>query len=202
MAITRRAGAVLALFLTSTLLATGCSSGDDSSEAAGELYENPVTLTWWHNASQDGAGKEYWEKVAKDFSALHPTVTIEIEGIETNQLQRTRLPAALLSNDPPDIFQAWGGGELREQAEADYLKDITDQVQDEVARIGSSVEIWQADGRQYGLPYRMGIEGMWYNKDLFAQAGITAPPTTLDELNVSSPTCSPRSPRASCGSCC
>ncbi|ROO60724.1 carbohydrate ABC transporter substrate-binding protein (CUT1 family) [Micromonospora sp. Llam0] len=183
MAIPRRAGAVLALFLTSTLLATGCSNGDDNTEPAGELYENPVTLTWWHNASQDGPGKEYWEKVANDFSALHPTVTIEIEAIETNQLQRTRLPAALLSNDPPDIFQAWGGGELREQAEADYLKDITDQVQAEVESIGSSVEIWQADGRQYGLPYRMGIEGIWYNKDLFAQAGIDAPPTTFDELN-------------------
>ncbi|HWB35877.1 MAG TPA: extracellular solute-binding protein, partial [Rugosimonospora sp.] len=26
-------------------------------------------------------------------------------------------------------------------------------------------------------------EGFWYNKDLFTQAGITAPPTTLDELN-------------------
>ncbi|MEE3921503.1 hypothetical protein V2I01_34395 [Micromonospora sp. BRA006-A] len=37
-------------------------------------------------------GKTYWEKVAKDFSAAHPTVKIEIEAIETNQLQRTWLP--------------------------------------------------------------------------------------------------------------
>jgi raffinose/stachyose/melibiose transport system substrate-binding protein len=183
MAIPRRAGAVLALFMTTALLATACGGGGDEESSEGELYENPVTLTWWHNASQDGPGKTYWEKVAKDFSALHPTVTIEIEAIETNQLQRTRLPAALLTNDPPDIFQAWGGGELREQVEADYLKDITDEVQAEVSNIGSAVEIWQADGKQYGLPYRMGIEGIWYNKDMFAQAGIAAPPTTFEELN-------------------
>ncbi|MFI7553031.1 ABC transporter substrate-binding protein [Micromonospora sediminimaris] len=170
--------------MTTALLVAGCGGGgEDEAPAESELYKNPVTLTWWHNASQDGPGKTYWEKVAKDFSALHPTVTIEIEGIETNQLQRTRLPAALLSNDPPDIFQAWGGGEIREQVEADYLKDITDQVKDEVANIGSAVEIWQVDGKQYGLPYRMGIEGIWYNKDLFQQAGITAPPATFDELN-------------------
>ncbi len=142
-----------------------------------------MTLTWWHNASQDGPGKTYWEKVAKDFSALHPSVTIEIEAIETNQLQRTRLPAALLTSDPPDIFQAWGGGEIREQVEADYLKDVTDQTKAEVGNIGSAAEIWQVDGKQYGLPYRMGIEGIWYNKDMFAQAGIAAPPTTFDELN-------------------
>ena len=97
--------------------------------------------------------------------ALHPTVTIEIEAIETNQLQRTRIPAALLTNDPPDIFQAWGGGEIVEQVEADYLKDITDQTKTEVANIGSAAGIWQVDGKQYGLPFRMGIEGFWYNKE-------------------------------------
>ncbi|RIV41235.1 ABC transporter substrate-binding protein [Micromonospora radicis] len=183
MAIKRRVTTVLALSITTALLAAGCGGGESDQPAESELYKNPVTLTWWHNASQDGPGKEYWQKVAKDFNALHPTVTIEIEGIETNQLQRTRLPAALLSNDPPDIFQAWGGGEIREQVDADYLKDITDLVKDEVANIGSSAEIWAVNGRQYGLPYRMGIEGIWYNKDMFQRAGITAPPTTFDELN-------------------
>ncbi|MFU8875963.1 ABC transporter substrate-binding protein [Micromonospora sp. SL4-19] len=183
MAMKRRAGAVLALITTSALLAAGCNSGDSEAPSANELYKNPVTLTWWHNASQDGPGKTYWEKVAKDFTALHPTVKIEIEAIETNQLQRTRLPAALLTNDPPDIFQAWGGGEIREQVEADYLKDITGQVKTEVANIGSAAEIWQVNGKQYGLPFRMGIEGIWYNKEMFAKAGISAPPTTFDELN-------------------
>ncbi len=183
MPIKRRTGAVFALLTTSALLAAGCSGGDEETPSADELYKNPVTLTWWHNASQDGPGKTFWEKVAKDFSALHPTVTIQQEGIETNQLQRTRLPAALLTSDPPDIFQAWGGGEMREQVEADYLKDITEQTKTEVAGIGKAAEIWGVDGKQYGLPYKLGIEGIWYNKDMFARAGIAAPPTTFDELN-------------------
>jgi len=173
----------LAIFSAATLLVAGCGGGESEEPTANELYANPVTLSWWHNAAQDGPLKTYWEKVAKDFSALHPTVKIEIEAIETNQLQRTRLPAALLTSDPPDIFQAWGGGEIREQVEADYLKDITEAAKTEVGNIGSAAEIWQVDGKQYGLPFRMGIEGIWYNKDMFAQAGISAPPTTFDELN-------------------
>ncbi|MBG6066259.1 ABC transporter substrate-binding protein [Micromonospora ureilytica] len=184
MATKQRRSAVLALLMTGVLVVAGCSGGGEEAAPQSELYKDPVTLTWWHNASQDGPGKTYWEKVAKDFSALHSTVKIEIEAIETNQLQRTRLPAALLSSDPPDIFQAWGGGEMTEQVEADYLKDITDQTKTEVGNIGSAAEIWQVKGKQYGLPYRMGIEGIWYNKDMFAAAGIAAPPTTFEELNA------------------
>jgi raffinose/stachyose/melibiose transport system substrate-binding protein len=183
MARSRRTRSVLAVFASAALLATGVAACGSDDNTSGELYKNPVTLTWWHNANQDGPGKDYWKKVADDFHALHPTVTIEIEAIETNALQRTRIPAALQSNDPPDIFQAWGGGEIVDQVAADYLKDITDQTKAEVASIGSAAEIWAVDGRQYGLPFRMGIEGFWYNKAMFAQAGITKVPSTLAELN-------------------
>ena len=38
------------------------------------------------------------------------------------------------------------------------------------------------DGKQYGLPWDMGMMGVWYNKDLFSKAGITAPPATWDDF--------------------
>src|SRR5262249_50677360 len=38
------------------------------------------------------------------------------------------------------------------------------------------------DGKQYAIPFDLGMVGIWYNKDLFAQAGIAAPPTTWDDL--------------------
>ena len=113
--------------------------------------------------------KTYWEKVADDFHTLHPTVTIKISAIETNDLQRNKIPAALLSGNPPDIFQAWGGGEIAEQVKSGYLKDITADTKGEVASIGAAANIWAVDGKQYGLPFDFGIEGFWYNKDPFTQ---------------------------------
>jgi raffinose/stachyose/melibiose transport system substrate-binding protein len=98
-------------------------------------------------------------------------------------MQRNRIPAALLSNNPPDVFQSWGGGEIAEQVASDYLKDITAETKTEVASMGPAAKIWQVNGKQYALPFDFGIEGFWYNKDLFTQAGISAPPTTLTELN-------------------
>ncbi len=180
----RRSGAILALVVTTVLVASACSKGSDNTQSKSDLYKNPVTLNWWHNANQAGPLQTYWQKVANDFHTLHPTVTIKISAIETNDLQRNRIPAALLSDNPPDIFQAWGGGETAEQVKAGYLKDITADTKTEVASMGPATKIWAVDGKQYALPFDFGIEGFWYNKDLFTQAGISAPPTTLDELNA------------------
>jgi multiple sugar transport system substrate-binding protein len=34
----------------------------------------------------------------------------------------------------------------------------------------------------YGIPFRSNTTALWYNKNLFAEAGLTAPPSTWDEL--------------------
>jgi raffinose/stachyose/melibiose transport system substrate-binding protein len=60
--------------------------------------------------------------------------------------------------------------------------DITDQVQDELGLIGGSAAGWSYEGRQYGLPFSMGISGFWYRKSLFEAAGITETPTSVDEM--------------------
>jgi raffinose/stachyose/melibiose transport system substrate-binding protein len=179
----RRLGAVFAIVATAALVASGCSGGDSDDSGSGDLYSGPVTMDWWHNGNQEGPLRTLWQKVADDFKKLHPTVTINVTPIETNDLQRNRLPAALLSGDAPDIFQAWGGGEMVEQVKSDYLMDITAAAKAEVASMGPAAKIWAVDGKQYGLPFSFGIEGFWYNKDQFTQAGITAPPKSLDELN-------------------
>lgn len=188
MILKRRVGALVALVATTALAASACSSGNSDnnsgSQSKGDLYKNPVTLNWWHNANQAGPLQTYWQKVANDFHALHPTVTIKITAVETNDLQRNKIPAALLSGNPPDIFESWGGGEISEQVQSGYLKDITADTKAEVASIGPVAKIWSVDGKQYGLPWSFGIEGFWYNKDLFSKAGVSAPPTTMDELNA------------------
>ncbi len=141
-----------------------------------------VSITWWHN----GTGEPllgFWEDVAAEFEADHPNVTVTVEAYQNEELQRTLIPNALRSGSGVDLFQQWGAGELAAQVEAGYVMDITDEVADELDAIGGTAAPWQYQGATYGLPFNFGIEGFWYNKDLFAQAGIEGTPTTLDELN-------------------
>jgi raffinose/stachyose/melibiose transport system substrate-binding protein len=152
----------------------GCTSSN-SNEGDG------VTITWWHNATSDPL-QGLWNDVAAEFEEAHPGVTVEVTGYQNEELQRTLIPNALQSGDAPDVFQVWPGGEVRAQAEAGYLRDLTEDAADTIAELGGTVKPWQVDGKQYALPFTFGIEGFWYNKDLFAEAGISAPPQTLPEL--------------------
>ncbi|MBO9578381.1 MAG: extracellular solute-binding protein, partial [Microbacteriaceae bacterium] len=141
-----------------------------------------VTLTWWHNATS-GPLPDVWQQIAEDFMADHPNIIVEQTGYQNEDLQRTLIPNALAAGDPPDLFQVWPGGEIRDQVASGYLMPLDDAIPDTIASLGGSVAPWQVGGKTYGLPFTFGIEGFWYNKDLFAAAGITDTPTTLDELN-------------------
>jgi len=171
-----RVGAIAAASALAIGGLTACSPGGDNGGDG-----DGVTLTWWHNATADPQ-KSLWEDVAAEFEADHPGVTVEVTGYQNEDLQRTLIPNALQSGDAPDIFQVWPGGEVRSQAEAGYLKDLTDVMSDTIAEYGGTVKPWQADGKQYAIPYTFGIEGIWYNKDLYAEAGIDTLPETIDDL--------------------
>src|SRR5438270_817486 len=45
----------------------------------------PVTLTWWHNATND-PGKSYFQGIANEYTKAHPNVTIKILPIQNEQL--------------------------------------------------------------------------------------------------------------------
>jgi raffinose/stachyose/melibiose transport system substrate-binding protein len=93
-----------------------------------------------------------------------------------------KLEAAFQSGDVPDVYMERGGGELADHVEAGLVRDLSEDAAEEVEKIGGSVSGFQVDGQTYALPFSMGVVGFWYNKALFEQAGIDAPPATMEEL--------------------
>lgn len=182
-----RARSALVLGVSVALLAacTGGTNGEteepgtEGTDAPAEGEE--VTIQWWHNATGEPLAG-LWEDVAAEFEEANPGVTVEVQGFQNEELQRTLIPNALRSGDAPDIFQQWGAGELAAQVEAGYVRDITEDVAAEIEAIGGTASPWQLEGKTYGLPYNFGIEGFWYNTELFEQAGVEGTPETLDDL--------------------
>lgn len=156
-----------------------------SAEAPAEEAAEPVTITWWHISTKDPALSD-WQKMADDYMAAHPNVTIEITVLE-NEAFKTKLTTVMQSGEVPDIFQSWGGGTLKEQIDAGLLQDITSELDADGGAwrdtfAPGALAVFSSDGKNYGVPWDMGMVGWWYNKDLFAEAGIAAPPTTWTEF--------------------
>jgi raffinose/stachyose/melibiose transport system substrate-binding protein len=137
-------------------------------------------LTWWHNATADPL-KCYFDQVAAAYTKLHPNVKFKIVPVQNETIQ-TKITVALQSNNPPDIFQQWGGGDLATQVKTGKVQDLTTASADTIKAIGGQGAGWTVDGKQYGLPYSVGIVGFWYRPDLFTKANISSPPTTMADL--------------------
>ena len=151
------------------------SEAPASAAAGGE----PVTVDWWHITTGE-PGKTDFQDAADAYMAEHPNVTIKTT-VLANEEFKTKLSTTAAA-DYPDLFQSWGGGIMAQQADAGLLKDITADIADWKDTINpGAMSIYQYQGKQYGVPWDMGMIGFWYNKDLFEQAGITAPPATWDE---------------------
>jgi raffinose/stachyose/melibiose transport system substrate-binding protein len=154
-------------------------------EAEEPAAAEPVTITWWHISTAE-EHKALWQKFADEYMAAHPNVNIEITVLE-NEAFKTKLTTVMQSGEAPDIFQSWGGGVMNEYAEAGLLKDITADLDADGGAwrdtfAPGALGVYAYKGQNYGVPWDMGMIGFWYNKALFAEAGIEAPPTTWTEF--------------------
>ncbi|WDZ82905.1 extracellular solute-binding protein [Micromonospora cathayae] len=155
-------------------LLSACSG--DSDDPGG-----PQAINWWHIQNTEPM-LPVWADIAKTYQDAHSGVKVEIQPLE-NEAFKAKLTTATQAGSPPDLFQSWGGGVLKQQVDAGLVKDLTDDVKPWIdTLLPLALEPYTIDGRIYGVPFDLGMVGFWYNKDHFAKAGITAPPATWAQL--------------------
>ena len=115
-----------------------------------------------------------WQDAARSFESKTPGTKIEPQYLE-NEAYKSKLTTLLQSRDKPSMFYSWAGGVLRTQAEAGVLTDLTDPLRSYVDTLTpTAVAAFSVDGRLYGVPQALTEVGFFYNKALFAKAGVDA----------------------------
>lgn len=136
-----------------------------------------ITISWWHTDVTD-PGKSIWETAAKMYEVDHPDVSFQIETMDAETLQK-RLTGVERTGEVPDLIGSSGGPFFDELARLGLLRDITDDVAKWSGPTASEIygmNVYAYQGRQYGAPWSVGTTGFYYNKALFAKAGIDKPP--------------------------
>jgi raffinose/stachyose/melibiose transport system substrate-binding protein len=166
---------VVAACAAAGLLVTAACGGDDAGDDG--------AVDWWTINQEDSELGIVWQEFVGEFNEANPDgAQVGITPYENDPF-KTAIAAAIQSEDPPDMFQTWGGGVLRTQVESGQVMDLTDELADVIATISpGALAPYVIDDRVYGIPYNTGMVGFWYNTELFDQAGITETPQTWTEL--------------------
>lgn len=181
---------VLAMSMAAAMTLTmfsGCGSSgggdkdaaDTKKEASGEVTEISFPTSWvgvsvntdWFNERMEAFNAEYGD-----------TIKVTVEEIAGDQAYVDKMKVLYSSNALPDAIST-GGYNLIDSMK-DQLVDLTPYVDDEWKKMGADVcwDVNSRDGKIYGIPYSRQVIGYFYNKDLFAQAGIEKPAETWDEF--------------------
>ncbi|MFI7015687.1 ABC transporter substrate-binding protein [Streptomyces sp. NPDC050164] len=129
--------------------------------------------------SAANSSRKYWDKLVQEYEADNPGVKIDVSVYSWNDVDR-KVREMVAAGDPPDMAQigAYADYAARNQLyKADDLLSIPVQA-DFVGQLASA---GQVKGVQYGMPFASSTRVLFYNKTLFAKAGIT-PPETWDDL--------------------
>ena len=140
---------------------------------------------WTLNFSSDAANGAL-ESIAKEFEATHPGVDVVFTQRGTDE-HKTALRVAAGSDSGPDIFFSWAGlglgGDYVNAGMSLPLDKYYEQYKWADTLLPSAAAFAdQYEGGKHGVPYTFKAEAIYYNKTLFADAGIADEPTTYDEL--------------------
>jgi len=163
---------LVTLVLLALLLPTAVSAQDDV-----------VSLEFW--GGWTGPDGDIMDAIVQQWNAENPGIQVTLTRQQWSPLFDAFVIASA-SNEAPDIL-AMHPQELAQFIVLDLLTPLDDLIADsEILTPENYLEsAWNPNiyqGALYAIPLDLHMHGLYYNLDLFEQAGIEAPPTTGEEL--------------------
>lgn len=142
----------------------------------------PGTLQYWHTHSDPETAQ--LDKVIAAFEAENPDITVEPTRYAYSDF-KTALLTAISSGEVPDVARldiAWVS-EFADQGALVQLDGNMPGFEEIIADTFPgplSTNFWK--GHYYGLPLDTNTQVLLWNKSVFEEAGISAPPATMEEF--------------------
>ncbi|CAN7756383.1 extracellular solute-binding protein [Paenibacillus sp. LjRoot153] len=169
---------------------TACGSGGDSnsttSPAAGAstapaaTKKENITITF-QNIYPDPTDPKngMLKKIVTDYQTKNPNIKIELDSLNTDQ-QKLKLKTQAASKEVPDITVVNPAAQMQPFVDAGLFAPLNDMVEQNglKATFQEGILNWYTfKNNIYALPDGNNIAVVYYNKDLFKQAGVEVPKT-------------------------
>jgi multiple sugar transport system substrate-binding protein len=184
----RRIAMAFALMTALALAACGGGGGGgskSSTQSAGgssTTSHEPVTITLWNGFTERELGVV--KQAVADFHGSHPWITVKVVG----GVNDDKIIAAIRGGNAPDVAQSFTAdntGAFCSSGGWIDLKPYMDKAKIDASMFPPAVQTYtEYQGKRCALPMLADTYGLYYNKDLFAKAGIASPPKTMSELTA------------------
>ncbi|MEU7468637.1 sugar ABC transporter substrate-binding protein [Streptomyces sp. NPDC044984] len=178
-----RAAATGAVILSLALAASACGGG---SSTGGGSDDSPKELTYW--ASNQGAGIEVDKKVLQpelDKFEKQTGIKVKLEVVPWSDLLN-RILTATTSGQGPDVLNignTWSASLQATGALLPWDAKNFDRIGGRDRFVDSALGSTGVEGQDpAAVPLYSMAYALYYNKQMFADAGIDGPPATWDEL--------------------
>jgi multiple sugar transport system substrate-binding protein len=170
---------------TAALIAlAACSSGSGSTGSSGSgSSSGKVTLQFFgadYGTGPANTTTKYWDAIATAFHAANPNITVDVQTVDWTDFPN-KVSTLIQNKQYPDILE---GDPAPPFAQSGLIYPIKDVLSPSVASdlIPKFVADGAYQGTDYGIPFTTSTRALFYNKKIFAAAGITTPPTTWAQL--------------------
>ncbi|TMD29148.1 MAG: extracellular solute-binding protein, partial [Chloroflexi bacterium] len=148
--------------------------------AATAFVVGHTTVSLW--VGHSGHELDVIREVVADFEALHPGLQVDVLG----GVSDARVLAAMRGSDGPNVVCSVESDNFGSYASAGAFVDLGPLLARDGIDTDLLTDATQAytrhQGKQWALPMLADTYGLYYNRKLFAEAGLSGPPRTIAEL--------------------
>ena len=140
-----------------------------------------VEIEYWQYTYK--ARVEAIDKLIANFEKANPDITVKHTSFPYADY-RKKVSIAISSGDGPDLVQLYYGW-LNDYRDGGLIQPLPkdtfphDEIESNFFKMVSSMKV---DGDYWGLPTAVRSLALFYNNDLFSEAGLSGPPETLDQM--------------------
>lgn len=160
--------------------ATSATDSTATSDAASESSGEKTKITFWYSHSGDEAAA--FEQAIASYNASQDKV--EVEGLSVTDKQK--IIVALSGSEAPDVIEV-SNQDIINYANNGLIETLNDKADADGYDVAGTYSAQALTANTlnddlYGMPLAAMIIEMFYNKDILAEIGYDAPPTTMEEL--------------------
>jgi multiple sugar transport system substrate-binding protein len=159
---------------------TACAPGGGGTNEGSNEGDGSITV----GVEAGSPWEAFYKKHAPEFTE-ETGIEVEILAVPHANMRQQFLSDAVSGEGAYDVYtvdQPW----VPEFADKGYLVDVSDRLAEDDRQdfLPHTLDTDSYEGKLYGLPFMVHNLVLYYRTDLFAAAGIQAPPTTWEEYRA------------------